>query len=380
MKLFVKKLIENLFTFLFIFFRLFKIEKNKIILSSLNGKGYGENPKYICENIINKKYPYKLYWSVKKLDYSMPKEIEQIKIYSLRWFYHMATAKMWINDSRFPSFVRKRKGQYYLQTWHSSLRLKKIEKDVADKLPTSYICDAKNDSRMIDLIICGSEFSKNTFSNSFWYNGEISMIGTPKFDIYFCDNKETIKKAIYKKYNIESDKKIVLYAPTFRSSKKNFSGSIDFNIFLNDSRFKDYIFLVRLHPEATNKNLTDNIINVTDYPNFQDLLISSELLITDYSGCCFDALIEKKPCILYVPDLDEYIAKERDLYFDFDSLPFVVLENIEDLKNNILKFDYDNYLKNINLFNSKVKLNEFGNATDKVVDKINEVLRNGKKI
>ena len=80
----------------------------------------------------------KLFWAVKEYDETMPSNKIQVKIYSIKWFFHMATAKIWVNDSRFPSYVKKRRTQYYIQTWHSSLRFKKIEGDVVCQLPYSY--------------------------------------------------------------------------------------------------------------------------------------------------------------------------------------------------------------------------------------------------
>ena len=379
MKSIIKKILYLILSLIFIILRICKIKQNRIIFSSFGGKGYGENPKYVCDALMDKKGDYELVWSISKYDGDMPQQIKQVKIYSLKWFYYMVTSKVWVNDSRFPKFVKKRKGQFYIQTWHSSLRLKKIEKDVEKFLPRTYVDDAINDSEMMDLIICGSEFSKKTYQNSFWYNGPIAMFGTPKFDIYFAGLDQKIKSNICKKFGIDENKKIVLYAPTFRTLDRNYNGNIDFDKFIDDEKFSDFCFLIRLHPEAQNKiKENKNIVDVTTYPNFQDLLIASDFLITDYSGCCFDALIANKKCVLYVPDLDEYTKKERELYFNYSELPFVLAKNIEELKNNILHFDDCKYQKNILSFSTRVGLCENGDASILVANKIEEVIKNEK--
>src|SRR5690606_28368099 len=93
----------------------------------------------------------------------------------------------------------KRKSQYYIQTWHSPLRLKKIEKDIENNLDESYIERAKIDSKMCDLMISGSDFSWNIYRNSFWYDGEILKCGTPRCDIFFTNNTYIIEK-VYKRF------------------------------------------------------------------------------------------------------------------------------------------------------------------------------------
>lgn len=381
MKEIIKNIIFKILVLPFYVFRIFKIKNNRIIFSSFDGHDYGENPKYICEELIKKIEQYDIYWSINNNYNNLPKNVKPVKIYSLKWFYIMSTSKVWINDSRFPLFVKKRKEQYYIQTWHSSLRLKKIEKDVEKSLGEAYIKKAKHDSKMIDIITCGSGFSENTYKKSFWYDGKVTMTGTPKFDIYFNKNeKNKIKEKIYKKYKIKNNKKVILYAPTFRSNIDNFSGNIDFSkLESNEKLMNDYIFLVRLHPESKNIKFNNkNVINVTEYPNFQDLLISSDMLITDYSGCCFDTLVANVPCILYVPDYEEYIKKERNLYFEYRELPFLITKDLNELVNNILNINIKNYELKIEKFKEKVSLFEDGKASSRIVKIINEVMKNEK--
>ena len=368
-----KKIIKFIFKILFLIFGILKIKKNTIVFISFNGKGYGENPKYICDELLEDDV--EIIWIVNQYYDNIPIKVKQVKKYSIKYFYYLSTARVWVSDSRMEEFVKKRKGQFYIQTWHSSLRLKRIEKDAEEHLPIKYIKAAKHDSKMIDIFTCGSNYSYNTYKNSFWYDGNILMTGTPKFDIYFKKNEDIIN-SIYSKYNVPKSKKIILYAPTFRSFNKKFDGEIDFNL-INNEIYKKYVFFVRLHPECKNRMVNSNkIINVSDYPNFQDLLIASNLLITDYSGCCFDCLPNNKKCILYVPDLEEFLKKERNLYFNYNELPFDVVYNIDDLCNTILLENnyYDRYKK----FEKSIGFQESGSASKKIANIIRNVVKNEK--
>lgn len=363
------------------FFRMFPVKNNRILFSSFFGKGYGDSPKYIAEELLKTHKKYELIWLVNKKEYEgFPKSIKQVKRGTIKELYYLSTSKIWIDNCRKHYGIKKRQNQFYIQTWHSSLRLKKIEKDAEDCLSSDYIKSAKSDSKMINIITCGCDFSYNTYNNSFWYDGDIIMTGTPKFDIYFDRNiKKKIKDELSKKFNINPTKKIILYAPTFRNNDANFIGNIDLNSFSELLKKIGYVLLIRLHPNCKSKiNSSDNLINVTDYPNIQDLIIFCDLLITDYSGCCFDALVAKKPCILFVPDLEEYLKKERKLYFSYNELPFKKIYKSEDLYNYVKQGNMNDVLNKYEVFSKKIGLKEDGQASKKITKIIEGVINNEK--
>ncbi len=98
----------------------------------------------------------------------------------------------------------KRKNQYYIQTWHSSLRLKQIEKDAETALPPHYIEMAKRDSQKCDLLLSGCRYSTEIFKRAFWYKGEIFEAGIPRNDVLMKNNehkrKEILDKLRYSRY------------------------------------------------------------------------------------------------------------------------------------------------------------------------------------
>lgn len=358
---------------LFIILRVFKIKNNKIVITSYYGKGYGDNAKYICNELLSRNNKYDIVWLVNDLKNEFPDGIRKVKFKSIKSFYELATAKIWIDNSRKHDYILKRKNQYYIQTWHSSLRLKKIEGDAKESLPKDYIRNAKSDSKRIDLLTVGCGFSEDTYDRAFWYDGEKLRCGTPRCDIFFNENKKSeIRKNFLEKYNINENKKVILYAPTFKKNSKE--QNIDFEEIINElSEYGEYVFFIRFHPISDNKIVdSDNVINVTNYPDIQELIVTCDYMVTDYSGCCFDAMFAKKACLLYTPDYDEYIKKERKLAFDFDDLPFKRTYDIDELVNEIGNFNYNNYLKEIDKFNKKIKSYEDGFASKKIADVIDE--------
>lgn len=107
---------------------------------------------------------------------------------------------------------------------------------------------------------------------------------------------------------------------------------------------------------------------MSKYPDMQELLAAADLLITDYSSCMFDMAIARKPCILYVPDLHEYIEHERGLYFDLRELPFPLAETMDELREVIRSFNRERYLDKVDAFLSRIGSFEDGNAAKRVCE------------
>lgn len=361
-----------------ILFSFLPIKKNKILFFSYYGNQYGCNPKYISQYLVQNNLGYKIIWAFTKPEkYNVP-GILKVKYYSFHFFYELCTSKVIITNYRMITLFKKRKNQLYIQTWHSSLRLKTIEKDALSSLPPHYIQMAQQDSQYIDCLISGCKFSTDIFKSSFWYNGLILECGTPRNDLFF--SKElNLKIKITDKYNIPQDDKLVLYAPTFRQSYNLEYYNIDY-INLKEvlhNRFgHEWTILVRLHPHLRQYSQQllhgKQTIDVTSYDDIQELLAASDILISDYSSLIFDFALTKKPCFLYVPDLNEYIQKERDLYFDINQLPFIKSSSNNDLLSAISTFNEKKYLSELTVFNNSIGSYENGDACKKIAEYINQ--------
>lgn len=378
----LKNIKKYLFKFLVIFVR---VDSNKIVFCNFYGKGYGDNPKYITEYIIKEKENWKLVWIIdkKNINTPFPKEIKKVKYGTLRAMYELASAKIWIDNVRKDIYPFKKKNQYYIQTWHGGIALKKIEKDAENSLPPNYIKKAKKDSKMIDFMISNSEFCTNMYKRAFWYNGKIIEIGTPRNDVLL--NKsiyDEIKKNVYEKLNIKKDTKIVLYAPTFRKDGGLEYYDLNFKLViqaLEKQTNESWICLLRLHPNISFKNLKleldeKSVIDVSKYNDIYELMVSSNILITDYSSLMFEFSYMKKPVFLYANDVNEYI-KDRGFYFDYLQLPYMVSKNNYELIENIKSFNYEEYENKLKLFINRIGLKEDGNASKNTVDIIKNIIK-----
>ena len=235
--------------------------------------------------------------------------------------------------------------------WHGGAALKRIERDVEEKLGFNYVRKAKRDSQVCDLMISGCKANTELIKRSFWYSGEILEKGIPRNDIFFnTELHSVIRQRINKQYNIADDSRIVLYAPTFRRSGTLEPYHIDWGklrpALMKMLQCDKLTIIVRMHPNLINKVDTSSLVNYegvvdgTLYHDMQELLCVSDLLITDYSSSMFDFSMQRRPCLLYATDVEQY---DRGYYYDFTKLPFPLARNQEELHKIISDFDFETY-------------------------------------
>ena len=372
---------DIIYKFFIFFFSFFPIRRKKILLLSYYGSDYGCNPKYLSEYIVRKRKDWKVVWAFVNPNEHNVEGVTKVKYLSYSYFYHLLTSKVFVTNYRMTELYKKRDGQFYVQTWHSSLRLKKIEADAVDGLTDNYIKMAKADSKQTDLLISGCQFSTEIFRRAFWYDGPIVSTGTPRGDVLFNRNEELTSR-IKKSLGVNSEYKLVMYAPTFRKDHSLDSYDIDFTCLMSSlsQRFGgEWRILLRLHPHLRglsegflNKEKEGKIIDVTSYDDILELLCVSDVVVSDYSALIFDFAVTNRPCFLYVPDLESYTLNDRQLYFDIKKLPFPICRNNNTLRNSILEFDSLTYENALKQFNEMIGTFETGHACENLMREIEE--------
>lgn len=352
------------------------VKDRKILFISHLGKSYGCNPKYICDYLLNHHFgEFSLHWvydSTCTDGSDIPEGVIPVDLYSKQFQYDIKTCGILISNTRLPDWFgfNKRKGQRYIQTWHSSLRLKKIEGDA--NLGDRYEKMAQADSAKTSIIVSGCRFSSDIYRRAFWYSGPLLEVGTPRID-YLLQQQSGNRENLLGKAGLIYGTHYVLYAPTFRKGESLNAYDIDYSRMIATLSNKfggQWKVLCRLHPKLLGKVSFEQIgvecIDVTNYDDIQELLIIADMLITDFSSCMFDMAFIRKPCILYASDYNQYIQNERDLYFDIDSLPFSLATTNDDLNNVIEKFDKSSYDEEVNSFLSEIGSFEKGTACEQI--------------
>ncbi|WP_022764572.1 CDP-glycerol glycerophosphotransferase family protein [Butyrivibrio sp. XPD2006] len=378
-------LLISLFRYLlFTIFLIFKIDDMKVVFSCNKGLRYGDNPRYISEALAIKRPEYKIIWLLDKdVNCVVPSYVKRVPSSFLHTIYELSTSKVWVDSNTKEIGTRKRKGQLFLFTMHGSYGLKKIGLDLGKNNSLHNRLLLPFNSRIANIMLSNSYATSAIYRRAFNYKGRIIEKGSPKNDIFFQSGNEiNIKVKNY--YKLPIDSHLIMYAPTFRDDMSYDFFNIDLKNVLSaikETYSGEWYFLVRVHPQNSQLNnhivCSEKIINSFDYSDMQELLMATDILITDYSSCMFDFITKPKPCFIYAPDLEDYESKHGN-YYKMSELPFPVAGSNNELINNIKNFDIDNYIKAIEDLHKNVGLCETGNASEKVADAIIDFIESHK--
>ncbi len=363
------------------------VRMTRIVFNSSMGKSYAGNPRHIYEYMVThgQQEKWECVWFYDKEPYDIPGNARQIRYGRFRYLYYMATAKGWVFDCRQPEWLVKRKGCFYIQTWHGT-PLKKLGLDMNDvfmkneKDIDSYQQGFVKNVQTWDYLISQNPFSTETFRRAFAFEKNMLEIGYPRNDGLFHHNNEVDIAGRKKKMGLPEDKKILLYAPTFRDDEFSAEASYKFRPRLDFDQLKrelgdEYVLIVKYH------YLIMDSVDWSPYRGFiyhfdqsydiADLFLVADMLITDYSSVMFDYSLLKRPMFFYAYDLDKYRNDLRGFYFDFEAeMPGPISLDTPQLIRDIRQYRDDEYKERYEAFSLKYNPWDDGNASAKVVEEI----------
>jgi CDP-glycerol glycerophosphotransferase len=291
----------------------------------------------------------------------------------------MLTSKVIISNNPFPSYIPLRKQQVFINTWHGGGAYKTVG-NISKEATNVYDKILKITSGQTSIYISScKKFTEVTSLETKIPVSKFLECGLPRNDIFFTNHKK-IRDVVCKKYAVLLNQSILLYAPTYRGNPHNatFENKLNLKNCINalNSRFDtDTVVFFRSH-HALNIHINSyNIIDVTAYPDMQELLCACDFLITDYSSCMWDFSLTTKPGFLYVPDL-EYYHRERSFYTPIKSWPYPFASTNDELVNIIKNYDAKRAKQKIEAHLNSLGSFEHGNASDIIADlivKISEI-------
>lgn len=371
-----------LFKCIFNVFSVFKIRENKTVVMSY----LGFNSKFIVDELSKDEKKTIIVFKTEDTKVEFEGK-NNVKIYDLTknkivnniiLIFNMATSKYIFVDNYygFLASFKWKKGVKCVQLWHADGAIKKFGyKDKSNEKRTPSAIKRFGDvyDKFTHITIGGEKMSK-IFQEAFGVEEKrIIRTGIPRTDLFFDQaEKNKIIDKLKKDYPIIKEKKVILYAPTFRDNEFNVN-EINLDINLMKEKLKDeYILILKLHPlikSEVGSKYGEFVLDLSDYKNINDLLMIADILISDYSSVPFEFSLLNKPTLFYAYDLEEY-KENRGIWGEYQELVGnLVVYNTEDLIK-LITTDINSMENEIVEFNKKWNGYNDGNSTKKVIDKI----------
>ena len=347
-----------------------KIKENRVLITA-NSMGYNDSPRVIFKEIMEQEVlsHLEIIWALKDEE-MLPKKyrssVTVVKPDTPKYFRIALSSKYWISSVNIERGLSFKKAKtIFLNTWHG-IPIKTVGNAVKNR--------SDFDWRKTDIVCYSNEKEKEIYKRDFKAT-EDSMIasGLPRNDKLY-NLKESKILELKKSLGLDIEKKIILYAPTWRDSDdmgKNykFEVPIDWKLW-QEMLGDDYIILLRTHPYVTklmNVEFNDFVLDYSKYPVINHLLAVSDILISDYSSVIYDYSILEKPIICYAYDYEDY-KNSRGLYFDLEKeIPSGVFKTERQVLEKILNMDYKKEIKNTKKLKEK-RLVYGGSATKICID------------
>lgn len=375
--------------------RKYEINDKTILFETFGGRNYSCSPKAIYEQMLQLKEfdDYKFIWAFiepEKHEIKQDKRTKVVVSKSKEYYKYCACAKYWIVNSIMPEHITKKEGQVYVQCWHGT-PLKKLRCDIeatGSVLNTVKEIRKRNDidAKRFDYFISPSKFCTEKFTSAFNLKalGKENILiekGYPRNDFLFNYTDEYVA-SLKDKLGIPKDKKVILYAPTFRDNQHTsgmgytYTLNIDFDR-LKEKLDKDYVIIFRTHYFVANsfdfEKYKGFIFNMSNHDDVNDCYVLSDVIITDYSSVFFDFANLKRPMLFYMYDLEEYKEELRGFYFEIeDVLPGPIVKTQDELEQEIANIAsyMEKYKEKYEAFNKKFNYLDGKECSKKVIKEI----------
>lgn len=354
----MKKIIRSIIRFFLKILYIFPVNEKKVYLMNFKGDKYGLDAKAFAE-YLKTTYPneYDIFWEILDLKKAFNVEgVTCIGKHSILGIYHYMTAGIILTNMTPRSYIPFRKKQCIINTWHG-YPMKKVGKYAIRYNKDVYSVASCFASHSM-------EYTNIVLKDSFEYEGQIVNCGVPRNDIFYKNNTTEVINQIKKSLGVTGN--VFLYAPTFRGDYQYEESQLDVQRLiktLTNKTGESWTVLFRLHPQLADKISvnTTNTVDVSKYPDMQELLLISDALITDYSSCAWDFAQTGRPVFLFATDLEHYVD-DRGLYYPLSDLPYPLAESNDELMAIIENFDAKKYGDQLTKYFKRVDNYETGNA------------------
>lgn len=308
-----------------------------VYFESYAGRTATDSPRAIFEELRARRPGLRLCWGVVDAGQGVPEGAEPVLLRSREWYAVLATARVLVLNTDTEAWFRRRPGQYLLQTFHGypSKAMGSSQWEAQDYTPARV---RELRARGVDTwsaILTPTPEMTRHYREQYAYDGPAFERGYPRDDALVAPDAPERRAAARRLLGIGDDQRAVLYAPTwrehlaFRPRGAAMTEHLDLTA-AAEALGESYVVLLRghrFHAPAPVVAGGARVVDVTAYPEVNDLILAADVSVLDYSSMRFDVALTGRPMVFLVPDLDDYARGSRRFLFPFEESapgPFVV--------------------------------------------------------
>lgn len=294
------------------------VRRGSVVFESHLGLSYSDSPKYIYEELRASGYKGRVYWSHAKGTAGFPSDATLVKRNSWAYLRALARAEFWVDNQGFPQWITKRPQTTYIQTWHGTpLKTMGANTPQIKAMLTPERTRFRKAINRFDHFLVRGEYDVRTLIEAFEARAEPLRVGYPRNDALLAPDRAERTAALRERLALPRDKRILLYAPTFRTAAARFDIGFDLDAFARE--FGDtHLLVVRAHYLNTVQvpdTAKSAVLDLSGHPDVTELMLASHALVTDFSSVMFDYALLDRPMVFFVPDAVGY-GRDRGTYFD----------------------------------------------------------------
>ncbi|MFJ3478853.1 bifunctional glycosyltransferase/CDP-glycerol:glycerophosphate glycerophosphotransferase [Streptomyces microflavus] len=295
------------------------------LYASYDGRQYSDSPRAIHRELASRAPEIEHLWVVRDQQAAVPDGVRAVALHSAEWYEALARSRWVVTNTHLPQWFERAEGQCVVQTWHGT-PLKRIGRDLAGTphADAAYMASMERRSAQWSVLVSPNSFSTPVLRRAFGYSGEVLECGYPRNDLLYAPDRAMVAAAVRERLAIPEGRRVVLYAPTWREDRPRQGGryELDLQLDLDQAREalgEDHVLLVRRHYLVGGSVPgTDFVRDVSRHPDVSELLLISDVLVTDYSSIMFDFAQTGRPMLFHTYDLAHYRDTLRGFCFDFE--------------------------------------------------------------
>ncbi|MBL3698295.1 CDP-glycerol glycerophosphotransferase family protein [Leucobacter luti] len=295
-----------------------------VFFESFYGRQVSCNPLAIDREVAARFPSATRYWSVTSERQVVPEGAVPVLVGGREWHAARRGAALLVVNDWLRHGFRRRRGQIVLQTWHGTMLKHLALGRPGVGLRTRLAI--RRESRRWSLLLSQNPHATEQFRSSYAFGGEILELGYPRVDrlarAAIGDGRNPIAvRSARATLGIPAEARVLAYAPTWRDGGVTVVDELDVRR-LADELGEDWVVVARGHTRTHAFGgygaTAGRVLDASQHPDVNDVILAADLLVTDYSSIMFDAAVARVPQLFFVPDLAAYRDRERGFTFDFE--------------------------------------------------------------